>query len=107
MIVGFAAYEGAVIAADAWGAPLQRLVVPPARHGSLEDRLHLQVGDDALLVFGRHPRPRALDATLGHRAIGVVYRPQREQYGNYVPTVVGDRYDALCYFERTTALSPL
>ena len=47
-----------------------------------------------------------LRARLGHRAVGVVYDPGRE-HGNYVPTVMGDRYDALLWFEETRALRPL
>jgi hypothetical protein len=30
----------------------------------------------------------------GQRAIGVVYNPQYEKYGNYVPTNLSSRYDA-------------
>lgn len=43
----------------------------------------------------------------GHRAIGVVYRPQFERVGNYVPTVLAQRYDAFCHLDRTHALTPL
>jgi hypothetical protein len=44
-------------------------------------------------VFG----PRTSDALqewCGHRAIGVVYRPQYEHFGNDVPTVLPRRDDA-------------
>jgi len=47
-----------------------------------------------------------LSARRGHRAIGVVYQPIREA-GNYVPTVMGERYDALLWFEDSSALAPL
>ena len=47
-----------------------------------------------------------LSSWLGHRAIGVVYDPDRE-LANYVPTRMGARYDALLWFERTEALRPL
>jgi len=43
----------------------------------------------------------------GHRAIGVVYHPEYEHYGNYVPTVLPRRYDAFLYLDRTAALTPL
>ena len=49
---------------------------------------------------------RGLSARRGHRAIGVVYDPRREG-GNYVPTVMGGRYDVLLWFERADALHPL
>jgi len=42
----------------------------------------------------------------GHRAIGVVYHPNRER-GNYVPTVLPDRYDAFLYIDQSEALHPL
>jgi erythromycin esterase-like protein len=82
--------------------------VPDARPGSLEALLHDTVGRDALVVVPpRDTRLDWLDRRLAHRAIGVVYRPEREKWGNYVPSVVGDRYDAVLHLEETTALRPL
>ena len=43
----------------------------------------------------------------GHRAIGVVYHPEYERYGNYVPTVLPRRYDAFLFLDETRALEPL
>jgi hypothetical protein len=37
----------------------------------------------------------------------VVYRPEREKWGNYVPTVLGERYDAFVYLDDTAPLRPL
>ena len=108
-LVGFGSYEGSVIAGDAWGAPMRRIPVPPAQRGSFEELLHRNDARDALLLFD--PEDRTTQETLGqprgHRAIGVVYHPEREQYGNYVPTVLPRRYDAFLYLDRTTALHPL
>jgi erythromycin esterase-like protein len=59
-----------------------------------------------VLVFGPRRDSVWLSSRLGHRAIGVVYDPTRET-GNYVPTVMGDRYDALIWLEQTQALAPL
>ncbi|WP_307272502.1 erythromycin esterase family protein [Peribacillus sp. V2I11] len=39
--------------------------------------------------------------------MGVVYRPEHEQYGNYVPSVMSDRYDAFVYLDETQALHPI
>ncbi|TFD78178.1 erythromycin esterase family protein [Cryobacterium sp. Sr8] len=105
-LVGFASHRGSVLAAGAWGSPEQVLTVPDARPSSHEGLLHNVLGTDALLVF---PDDRAgpwLGAWLPHRAIGVVYQPGREA-GNYVPTRMGGRYDALIWLEETTALVPL
>jgi hypothetical protein len=42
----------------------------------------------------------------GGRA-GVVYGPQHEAFGNYVPTVMPKRYDALAFIDESHALHPL
>jgi erythromycin esterase len=42
-----------------------------------------------------------------HRAVGVVYAPEREKYGNYVPTLMSQRYDAFLFIDRSEALHPL
>ena len=47
-----------------------------------------------------------MSSRLGHRAIGVVYRPTSE-LGNYVLTRMGGRYDALIWLEQTAPLRPL
>ncbi|MFY3791867.1 erythromycin esterase family protein [Ureibacillus sp. MALMAid1270] len=44
---------------------------------------------------------------IGHRAIGVVYHPEYEAYGNYVPSRVGSCYDAFIFIDQSTALKPL
>jgi erythromycin esterase-like protein len=106
VLVGFSTFRGAVIAGDYWGAPMRKMPIPPGRHGSWEAVLHDTIGADALLVF-----PPEVDEELleprGHRAIGVVYRPDVESYGNYVPTVLPRRYDALVFLDETHTLHPL
>ena len=106
VLVGFASYEGSVIAGEAWGAPMKRVPVPPARPGSWEALLHEMSAADRLIVFGAD-EPDELLEPRGHRAIGVVYNPANERFGNYVPSVLPFRYDALLYLDRTCALSPL
>lgn len=101
--VGFTTYEGEVIAGQAWEAPMRRLAVPPAREGSLERALHGLGGDRVVLLGGQ---AHGLRQAIPHRAIGVVYHPERES-GNYVPTLVPERYDALVHVDRSHAVSPL
>jgi erythromycin esterase-like protein len=105
-LVGFASHRGTVLAARAWGEPELVMPVPAAHVGSHEDLLHRVLGEPAVLVFGPRRDSVWLSSRLGHRAIGVVYDPTREA-GNYVPTVMGDRYDALIWLEQTQALTPL
>jgi erythromycin esterase-like protein len=107
VLVGFGGYQGGAIAGKEWGRQMERMLVPPARSGSLESLLHGLLGEDSLIVVPRGERPEWLDRRLDHRAIGVVYRPERERWGNYVPTQLGQRYDAFLYLEDTSPLQPL
>ena len=104
--IGFGTHRGTVIAADEWGAPQKIITVPPARKDSWEDALHRAGAFDKMLVFTEENRALFTD-WIGHRAIGVVYNPDYEAYGNYVPSKVGYRYDAFLYIEQTKALSPI
>ncbi len=107
VIVGFGTHRGSVVAGDRWGGPHEVMPVPPARRGSLEARLAEAGVGDALYVHPRTAQPEWLADVLDHRAIGVVYSPGLERMRNYVPTVLGARYDAFCFIEETTALRPL
>jgi erythromycin esterase-like protein len=109
LLVGFGTHRGTVIAAEEWGAPMERMRVPDARTGSLEDICHRENRDDKLLVFTDDPDGGipGLEAPRDHRAIGVVYDPRRERWGNYVPSVVPRRYDAFLYIDETQGVDPL
>lgn len=106
LLVGFASYSGSVIAAPAWGSPEAAMPVPDARAGSHERILHDTLERDSVLDFAAAPDAGWLQVNAGHRAIGVVYDPAREA-GNYVPTRMGGRYDALIWLEHTGALVPV
>jgi erythromycin esterase len=106
VIVGFGSNRGTVIAGEQWDAPWMEMRVPPAPENTWEDVLHRAASRNMLFVFS----PKYSDELAewrGHRAIGVVYRPQYELCGNYVPTVLPKRYDAFLYIDRSTALRPL
>lgn len=107
VVVGFAGYEGHVIAAEAWGSAEERMPVPRAPDGSHEQLLHQALDEPSLLVFPENSGAAWLNLRRGHRAIGVVYHPEADRYVNWVPTVMGLRYDALLYFDTTEALHPL
>ena len=109
VLVGFGTHRGTVIAAEEWGAPMERMPVPAARSGSFESAMHdADVGDTLLIFDGSDDGGvKGLDEPIGHRAIGVVYDPDHERWGNYVPTVVPRRYDAMLYIDETRAVDPL
>ena len=109
VLVGFGTHRGTVVAGEEWGAPMRRMRVPPAREGSFEHAAHLSDTGDCLLLFngvddGGIP---GLDAPIGHRAIGVVYDPRSEHWGNYVPTIVPRRYDAFIHIEESAGVDAL
>jgi erythromycin esterase-like protein len=106
VLVGFGSYEGSVIAGNEWGAPMQRVPVPSGRQGSWEHVMHSAGSEDKLLLLDEMEGPLARQPR-GHRAIGVVYDPAYEQWGNYVPSVLPERYDAFLYVDKTRALHPL
>lgn len=104
--VGAGSYSGTVIAGREWGLPHEVMTVPAALDGSLEELLHRAAVGRGLFIMPDQPTAW-LDTWLGHRAIGVVYRPGSERRGQYVPTVLSRRYDAFWYLDATTALRPL
>ncbi len=106
-LVGFGCYQGSVIAGEEWGAPMQVMEVPPARTGSIEDVLHKESSSNRYIIFSEENRDGYFQTQIHHRAIGVVYDPAREKFGNYVPSVMSQRYDAFVYLDETTALHPL
>ncbi len=107
VLVGFGSHRGSVIAGREWEAPLERMAVPPARAGSWEDVLHRAGAEDRLLMLRDAGEAGPLFQPRGHRAVGVVYHPEYERRGNYVPTVLPKRYDAFLYLDETHALHPL
>jgi erythromycin esterase len=80
--------------------------VPEARPGSIEAGLHKKNMAYGYILFANE-NDRLYNTDIHHRAIGVVYDPAMEKFGNYVPSVLSRRYDALIYFDQTQALHPL
>ena len=106
LLVGFGTHRGSVIAGEAWDAPMEEMTVPRAKDTSHEDVFHRADVGDSYLVFDDIEDGSPLATERGHRAIGVVYHPKRE-FGNYVPTVLPERYDAFVHVDETSALHPL
>jgi erythromycin esterase-like protein len=107
VLVGCGSYRGKVLASPSWGEPAQIMELPPAAEGSWDDILHRVSPPDKLLVVGPAAQTPEFLAERGQRAVGVVYHPQAERYGNYIPTVLPRRYDAFLYFDQTQSLRPL
>jgi erythromycin esterase-like protein len=106
-LIGFGSYAGSVIAGNSWGAKMEVMDVPNGRKGSWEHLLNKAGAEDKLLLMDDFKQTLFGENSLDHRAIGVVYRPQYEHYGNYVATVLPKRYDAFIFLNNTKALHPL
>lgn len=107
VLVGFGSYAGSVIAGRKWGAPMERMDVPEARRASWEALLHEHLSKDSLVLVDHLREVEEAEEIRGHRAIGVVYNPEHERLGNYVPTNLPRRYDAFVFLDRTHSLHPL
>ncbi|AVR45865.1 protein-L-isoaspartate O-methyltransferase [Christiangramia fulva] len=105
-LLGFGSYEGSVIAGSRWGAPMRRMMVPEGIPGSFENEMHEFTKEDSLFFFDEPKAQEIFSERIGHRAIGVVYHPERES-GNYVPSHMPKRYDGFIFIDKTTALHPL
>lgn len=106
VLVGFGSFEGSVVAGGEWGAPMEVMPIPKAIQGSWEWMLHEAGPEGKLLLMQDFKASRLLQQKIGHRAIGVVYRPEYE-FGNYVPSELPKRYDAFLYLDQSQALHPL
>jgi erythromycin esterase-like protein len=111
-LLGFGTNEGKVIASRAWDGPIEVMSVQSGKPGTYESLLHevsKVIGQNCYSISFRKNRElrRIFSQVRGHRAIGVVYHPQYEHFGNYVPTAFSYRYDAFLFLDQTSALEPL
>lgn len=110
-LVGFGSYEGSVTASYMWNGPILQYDVPEARPGTIEHACHHAISsvghENFYFLIDPSDHNSILNTVVGHRAIGVVYDPELEHRGNFVPTSISNRYDAFIYLDRTNALTPL
>lgn len=103
--VGFGTREGTLLAGRNWGGTRTIMIKPPAGPGTAEDLKFLAGEGDQVFIYD--DAAEALFRPLGHRAAGVIYHPEREFPGNYVATILPERYNAFIFLETTKALTPV
>ncbi len=103
-LIGFGSYSGNVLASLRWGESPQSMKMPLARTNSWEHMLAQADIQNGYLLLNDTNAQQLLGEKIDHRAIGVVYLPQEEKYGNYVPSILPSRYDAFVFFKLTKAL---
>ena len=87
-------------------APADESTAPDERLAPLRERIDALDGQ-LLALLSERARLAQQVGEIKRDAGAPVYRPERERWGNYVPTVLGERYDAFLYLEDTTPLQPL
>lgn len=108
-LLGFGTYHGTVTAATAWGGPPELKRVPPAAPGTYEDLFH-QTGTPRLFLPLKSLRGQPVAGLLNRRqerAIGVVYNPAYEHYGNYFRANLVEQFDGYIFADRTSAVNPI
>jgi erythromycin esterase-like protein len=107
-LLGFTTHHGTVTAASEWGAHAERKSVRPALPDSYE-RLFHDTGHGNFFLDLR--TPSAAVAELMHprleRAIGVIYRPEKERLSHYFHARLPLQFDAILHYDATRAVEPL
>eukprot|EP00811_Abedinium_folium_P033180 NODE_6163_length_1699_cov_5.312977.p1 GENE.NODE_6163_length_1699_cov_5.312977~~NODE_6163_length_1699_cov_5.312977.p1 ORF type:complete len:345 (-),score=78.08 NODE_6163_length_1699_cov_5.312977:236-1270(-) len=130
-LLGFSTHDGEVYAAHEWGQPGRKVPLRPAMGGSWEDALQQESARlrDAVTVVsatgaapksaaatvegvlwpcGAPGQPQELrEASLLHRLVGVVYKPNSERESHCSATELCDMYDAVLHIGSTTAVEPI
>ncbi|MGF1670118.1 MAG: erythromycin esterase family protein [Balneolaceae bacterium] len=105
--IGFGTYTGNVLAARQWEGQMENMAIPPARDNSWEATLEATGFRQFYLLLNNEELKSALQSPVPHRAIGVTYQPEQESRGNYVNTIIPDRYDAFIFIRETDVLDTL
>ena len=108
LLVGFLSYGGTVLAAPQWGSTGRVYDMRPAAAGS-HAQLMREAGLPAfsLLLRGNAALTRALRPSMPQRAIGVIYLPRTEAQSHYIQARLSEQFDAIVFFERSRAVTPL
>jgi erythromycin esterase-like protein len=107
-LVGFFSYVGTVMAAPDWDMPARVYDMRPALPGSYSDVFHSSgVPAFTLILRGNKDLVRQFREPRLERAIGVVYRPETERQSHYFEARISDQFDAILFFDRSKAVTPL
>ena len=109
-LVGFGTDHGTVAAASDWDAPMEIKSVRPA-HADSYERLCHEAEIPAFLLALREPARaeirEELESPRLERAIGVIYRPDRELESHYFTASLPHQFDDYIWIDRTEAVTPL
>jgi len=107
-LVGLLTHGGRVIAAEDWGSRGYERELRPALPESYSGVFEAAGLENALLLL-RHA-PGSLEPAgepLLQRAVGVIYRPESERFSHYLSADLREQFDAVLFFRKSSAVSPL
>lgn len=102
-LVGLTAYEGKTLAAKRWNATMETMNLKRAKRSSVEHKMKKIKIPSYYVIFDADGRKDMKKKLIPNRGVGVVYRPDRD-YEFYMPSIVPMKYDALLFFDKTSAL---
>lgn len=105
-LIGFSTHDGTVMAASDWDGEAEIKKINPSLPGSWERVMH----EAKLTPFVLDMRDGAkgdFSDLRPERFIGVIYRPDTERDSHYAEAVLAEQFDALVWFDRTQAVTPL
>jgi erythromycin esterase-like protein len=106
-LVGFFTYGGEVMAAPEWDAPGRVYQLRRALPESYSGLFHSVGIPNFSLPLRGNPDAAALGRDRLERAVGVIYLPQSERQSHYFEARLTEQFDAIVYFDRTNAVTPL
>lgn len=106
-IIGYSTYSGSVTAASVWGGAEEVKDLQPALENSYEALFHKLNNNFMLLLHNNPELFQHLSHTRLQRAVGVIYLPETERMSHYFYTQLSRQFDAICHYDKTTALKPL
>ncbi|MDF2549619.1 MAG: hypothetical protein K0S07_686 [Chlamydiales bacterium] len=107
-LVGLFTGQGQVAAASSWGGSMEMKAVRPPRPDSYEHLMQSAAQPAYFLpIKGNGELSQALLAPRLERAIGVIYRPERELESHYYKASLSHQFDEVIWFSETKAIKPL
>jgi erythromycin esterase-like protein len=107
-LIGFGTHAGTVAAASDWGGEMEVKHVRRSHRESYERLCHEAGAPRFLLDLRfREPLRRHLLEPRLERFIGVIYQPATELLSHYSRASLPQQFDALIWFDETSAIQPL
>jgi len=108
VLIGFVTNTGSVIASSTWGGLVEHKQLLPALEESYAALFHKENVPCFYLILNENQELATyLNRERLQRAVGVIYLPDTERKNHYDHARLADQFDAVIYFDKTSAVEPL